>query len=283
MNTLDKRATKILFDSFWKNGWIDPAARTTTPDDFAYAKQKGLMFDPLDISHDALVAQILSLRKQIPEEKPAAAFLSSFTANRADWRSGIASWHFAAQLTAHEYLDMSAVGTSATQIVFQRAHTPHHCALCGAERDYQAEDLNVLNFERVKWGGVRHGELMYVLLDLQLLSQCDIPELSAADIDVFRKILAEIQASAPKDQPGALRNRLTDIVALSKDQRSVLLEILAIIGVLKARRTDRPARGNGGDWMYVADWRGEDGYDAGAVSRYFGRWGFVSDEAVSAV
>jgi hypothetical protein len=34
------------------------------------------MFDPLDISHDALVAQILSLKKQIPEEKPAAAFLA---------------------------------------------------------------------------------------------------------------------------------------------------------------------------------------------------------------
>ena len=114
-------------------------------------------------------------------------------------------------------------------------------------------------------------------------SQCDIPEPSAADVEIFRKILAEIKASAPKDQPGALRNRLTDIIALSKDQRSVLLEILAIIGVLKAQRADRPARGSGGDWMYVADWRGEDGYDAGAVSQYFARWGFASYEAVSPV
>jgi len=283
MNTLDKRATKILFNSFWKNGWIDPASRITTPEDFAYAKQKGLMFDALDISHDALVEQILSLRKQIPEEKPAAAFLSSFSAQRADWRSGIASWHFAAKLTAHDYLEKNAAGASPAQTVFQNVYTPHHCVICGAEREYQAEDLNVLNFERMKWGGVRHGELMYVLLDLQLLSQCDIPEPSAADVEIFRKILAEIKASAPKDQPGALRNRLTDIIALSKDQRSVLLEILAIIGVLKAQRADRPARGSGGDWLYVADWRGEDGYDAGAVSQYFARWGFASDEALSPV
>lgn len=52
------------------------------------------------------------------------------------------------------------------------------CADCNDHRlmsneKYVNEDLNVLNFERVKWGGVRLNWLVYCLMDLELLSQDD--------------------------------------------------------------------------------------------------------------
>lgn len=41
---MDKKAKDILFKTYWSSaGWKDD--KFTAPDDFAYAKEKGLMFD----------------------------------------------------------------------------------------------------------------------------------------------------------------------------------------------------------------------------------------------
>ena len=52
------------------------------------------------------------------------------------------------------------------------------------------EDINVLNFERIKWGGVRYGNLLCTWFDLTRLESEDVPEPSAADIEAFRTLLA---------------------------------------------------------------------------------------------
>ena len=101
----------------------------------------------------------------------------------------------------------------------------------GSEK-YINSDLNVLNFECIKWGGVRHG-----------------------------------------DFPSVLRDKLKDIPNLksNKGERSVILEILACIGVLNPGSYDRATSGKH-DWTFVEYWRGEDGYDIKAVDKYFGKY-----------
>ncbi len=274
MTCIDKRAKKILFSTYWKNGWIDSKLRSTPLDDFAYAKSKGLMFDPLDISHDQLIERIVLLKDGMPQEKPAAAFLSSLSTERVDWRSGIASWHFAQAVESHVYKAQAKIFGHSYENGTETPHIRHRCSICGSDNMYNGVDLNVLNFERIRWGGIRHGQLIYTLLDLQQLYLSQIPEPTNADLDIFRGILSVVESSQPSDHPGLLRDRLAPVVRSTKDQRSTLLEILAAVGVLKANAENRPACGGRSDWTFIADWRGEDGYNSRALYKYFGNWGF---------
>lgn len=55
---MDKKAKQILFQTYWSaKGWREKPV--TAPIDFLYAKEKGMMFDPLTISHDDCVSQIV--------------------------------------------------------------------------------------------------------------------------------------------------------------------------------------------------------------------------------
>ncbi len=55
----DKRARDILIGAFWSNGWKPEAERSVAPEDFAYAKRKGYMFDPVALTHDQAVVQLV--------------------------------------------------------------------------------------------------------------------------------------------------------------------------------------------------------------------------------
>ena len=90
---MDKRAKKILFNTYWsKNGWKENTEQYPSSEDFIYAKEKGLMFDPFSISHDDCVKKIVQLGKTITTDQVAKAFLSSLSTRRLDWRSAIASY-----------------------------------------------------------------------------------------------------------------------------------------------------------------------------------------------
>ena len=99
---MDKRAKNILFETYWSSkGWKDE--RTTAPDDFIYAKEKGLMFNPLTISHDDCIDQIIEIVNSISSDQVVKAFLSSLSTRRLDWRSGIASYYIAKLIIPHKY------------------------------------------------------------------------------------------------------------------------------------------------------------------------------------
>ena len=269
MNELDKKARKILFATFWKNGWIDAGCRQTSPEDFAYAKAQDLMFDPFSISHDALIRRIVDLRRNISPDKAAKAFLASLSSRRLDWRSSLASWHFAKKPALHTYQEHIRLIGHFYKNGVAIPHQIHECAICGGQENYWNEDLNVLNFERVRWGGIRHGNLIYTLLDIEQLAKANVPEPSPADLAIFDSILEIVETSAPTDTPGTLRTRLKDALPSSKDERAILLEILACCGVLRVTSANR-AGGGRGDWNFVADWRGEDRYDKKCVAKIFG-------------
>ena len=72
---MDKKAKKILFNRYWASGWKSQNEIYTSPEDFAYAKEKGLMFDPITISHNDCIKRIVKLANTISMEKVVKAFL----------------------------------------------------------------------------------------------------------------------------------------------------------------------------------------------------------------
>jgi len=276
---MDKRAKKILFQTYWKNGWIDRAKRSISQEDFLYAKEKGLMFDLLTISHDECIAKITTLATEISQDKITRAFIASLSTRRLDWRSGLASWFIAKQLPPHMYTPVVS-GTSYDKSGAY-THKNYTCSVCkdlkygvnGSEH-YQDTDLNVLNFERIKWGGVRHGQLIYTMFDLEQFQKEDIPEPNNDDINIFRNILQLIESSNPKDHPGKLRDRMSDLTELksNKGELSTLIEILACIGVLKPTDYSRTISNIRHDWKFVEHWRGEDKYNKEVVQNLFGQY-----------
>ena len=175
---MDKRAKEILFKTYWTSaGWIIEENRKTEKTDFAYAKEKGLMFDPLTITKPELSLRIQEIVSAISIKKVTDAFLCSLTNNRPDWRSALASYTNAQRLL---------VDDNVPDFYF------------GQGNDV---DLNVLNFERIKWGGVRHNNGLYNWLDLSLLDKEDIPNPSKQDIDILTSILSTIHKSEVGETP----------------------------------------------------------------------------------
>lgn len=274
---MDKEAKKILFRTYWKNGWIAAKDRYTESNDFLYAKEKGMMFDPLSITHDECISEIISLRDSISKRLVIKAFLSSLSTRRLDWRSGIASWFIAQQMKIHTYTPLESGHFYENGTITKITYT---CEICknsmygirGAE-SYTNSDLNVLNFERIKWGGVRHGDVLYTMFDLRQFKNEEIPDPTLEDISLFKAILEIIETSLPNDYPSALRRRLSTIKELraTKNEIDTLMEVLACIQVLQPTTYERPSRGKH-DWLYVEYWRGEDKYNKDTVQQLFGEY-----------
>jgi hypothetical protein len=271
----DKRAREILLQTFWKNGWTRDADRRISPDDFAYAKRMGYMFDPINLSHDQVVSRLIEERSRVDRIAVSDAFLASFGSRRLDLRSALGSYAFAANFPPHEIANTpaSAVPSGALR-----------CEWCGIyERSTPAEiDLNVLNFGRHKWGGVRHDNPTYAWLDLSLFRTEQFVEPTAADRQIMRRIIETARSMEPVATVSSLEKALAGTFKSSKDERRVLIEILAICGVLQPRNRsgyfgeftfayEREHTGQHlNDWGYPAIWwRGSDGVSETALAAYF--------------
>lgn len=275
---MDKQAKKILFQTYWgSKGWKNKEDRITANKDFLYAKEKGLMFEPLSISHDECVARIFALSKEIQQGKVIQAFLSSLSSRRLDWRSSIASWYLAEKIIPHYYTPKVSGHFYENGEISQTIYT---CKICsdwnetlGGYEYYENEDINVLNFERIKWGGVRHGNLIYTLFDLEQFQRAVITQPTKKDIKIFKEILSVVENAQPNDYPSSLLKPVSEIEDFksNKSERQVLLELLACIGVLKPASYNRSLRGKS-DWHFVEYWRGEDKYDTEAVKNLFGKF-----------
>jgi len=271
----DRKARNILLNTYWSAaGWKrDPAI---DPQDFAYAKEKGVMFDPISLTHEECVERIVELAGVISKEQVARAFLSSLSTHTPEWRSAVASRHIAGFLSPHKFTPCT---TGQVLEDGKFCHTVYSCAVCrdlnprirNTYEDYNDEDLSVLNFERMKWGGVRVGQLVYTYFDLQQFTKEQVSEPTEPDVKILSRILEAADTCNAKDSPGALRDRMKNIpdFKTNKNESAVILEILGCIGVLKPGSYDRASRG---EWVYVGCWRGEDGCNAEAVYDHFGQY-----------
>ncbi|MEV6281914.1 hypothetical protein [Kribbella sp. NPDC051770] len=140
---------------------------------------------------------------------------ASLTSRRLDLRSALASYLVARDLPAHSFTP-GAEG---------------HCAICGLYDDALAQDLNVLNFERFKWGGTRHDSIIYAAFDLQQFHRAPRLEPTAADRELGRTILTTLRELPPGVTAAQAVTHLRPLKG-NKSERQVLLDILGICGVL---------------------------------------------------
>lgn len=261
---MDKKAKKILMNTFWTSAGWRSTGGAFAGEDFEYAKSKGLMFDPVTITHDEIILRLHELHQTITKERVAAAFLHSLSTKKVHLRSVLSSWALTSRLPVHTYEQRSAVRPNYSS-----------CGDCNfhglmSDRDYINEDLNVLNFERVKWGGVRLNWLLYCWLDLELFSKEESYESTAEDAAILSGMLEAVRACADHDSARMLEKRWKDVVPSSKNERDVLMEIWGYAGLLVPGDTPRKRRGGSSDYNAMAEWQGDDGYSQEAAAFYFG-------------
>ena len=100
---MDAKAKRILFRTYWSNGWLPDGQRQTSLADFEYAKQHGVMFDPVSWTHDGSVDAVQQFREVEFGRAVAAGFVASLSSRRLEWRSAFASWSMIERLPHHGY------------------------------------------------------------------------------------------------------------------------------------------------------------------------------------
>lgn len=253
-----------LMTAYWSSqGWREPSAK---PDDDALDRlvRSGLMFlDDQTQSHDAWVAESRSAAAEADPAEVGKAFLTSLTSRRLDLRSALGSFAVARHLPTHNYSPLQG-----------------HCQVCGLSSN-QDSDRNVMSFERFKWGGVRRDDLTYVALDLRLFQRAPRLPLGKSELILGRRLLDAI-ASAPPDCTAPKLARSLTFIRGNKDERRVLLDILAVAGVLETpehpgyreRFVDMSRREHTGahfeDSTYpLWWWRGRHGVNGDAINEWF--------------
>ncbi|MBR1175763.1 hypothetical protein JQ617_17535 [Bradyrhizobium sp. KB893862 SZCCT0404] len=270
----DKKALRILFDTYWSpKGW----KRDETVDraEFEYARRAGYMFDPVVVAHDDIVAGLVSVRARVNLQRVADAFLASLSTRRLELRSALGSFAYAAQFPIHGLDEQTARRVPSGRL---------NCLICGryGHASPEQQDLNILSFERWRWGGIRHADPLYSWFDLTQFEKADLIEPTEEDCSILARILDTATSLASVARPKELEKRLGKVIKSNRAERCVLIQILGYCGVLKPAgrngflqaftadelRDRPPDRAN--DWTYpVIWWRGADGVDRDVLSRLF--------------
>ncbi|QGS68751.1 hypothetical protein CV093_10520 [Oceanobacillus sp. 143] len=130
---VDKKAVKILFKRYWSSaGWTNTHLRK---EELEYAKEAGIMFEPIELSHDEIIHNVNELVNIIDLNEISEQFIASLSTRRLDLRSALGSYIVGKHLLEHTFIG-----------------TGNYCIYCGSSSNTkERQDLNVLNFERFKW------------------------------------------------------------------------------------------------------------------------------------
>ena len=213
---MDRRAVKTLTDTYWSpQGWREPPS-TPSKDDLEHAKQAGVMFDgPTREHHDAVVTAALAARDAVDEDEALDGFLSSLTSRRLELRSALGSLAVARHLEEHAFDDDDG-----------------RCRTCGLW-EYEDIDRNVMSFERIRWGGARRDDLVYVAFDLERFAAGEHPEATDDDRALLDALFDDLEHAPPETTASkAAKERLRDLAG-NKDERGVVLDILGVCSVLE--------------------------------------------------
>jgi hypothetical protein len=178
----------------------------------------GVMFEaPRELDHDGWVSLAKSSVALVTRNEIADAFLASLSSRRLDLRSALGSYAVARVLTEHAYEPWTPSG---------------RCRVCGQYAGRVSQDLNMLSFERFKWGGVRRDQIPYVAFDLEQFVRA--PRLSPTDEDraLGRRLLAAARSAAPDTTATRLALDLRFLKG-NKAEREMTLDALGVCGILE--------------------------------------------------
>lgn len=226
-----------------------------------------VMFEPIRPTHDDAIARVVEAVAALSPRQVADGFLASLSTRRLEWRSALGSHAAMRHMPVH--------GT----------REPLRCRTCGLYEyvHFQQHDLNVLNAERFKWGGVRHTDPIFAALDLELFRADPPPAPTAADIAIFRELIAAISEAPASVTSSQLHKHFPVSLKANKGQRDIIIGILGLCGILATPEhpgffdrfiaaSDRslPNR-HFVDMAYPACWwRGSDGLNEVRLQELFG-------------
>ena len=265
MSEIDPEALKILFKQQRSVGFgMKSKVSAITKDEYSYAKSKGVMFDAPILAHQGMIKRVLAALKAVDRKKVANAFVASLRSRRLDLRSALGSFAVFQHLPPHK--DAVKKGD---------------CPVCGEYISAPAkEDLNELNYERFKWGGLRHDSPIYAAFDLEQFKKATPSRPAPADIKLLKGVFAAIEESPPKTSASTLNKLLATSFISNKTERDVVIAILGFCGILETSRwpgyrlafiraDDREERES--DMPYPACWwKRSEGVREEAIDYWFG-------------
>ena len=219
------KGLKILMAAYWDcNGW---KTGEVSDEDYEIAKSEGYMFPfPEKITHDETLHRLKEVCSSITPKQVADAFLYSLSTRQLQYRSALATYWYAMAIPEHSFLNYD------------------YCGYCNWYPWYDfgkhkmLNGTSVLNFERYKWGGVRHTQPQYALFDLEQFKLMPKVTPTKEDRIIFSEILNCIYELEASNKAGKLRDLILKkkIMKTNKQEITTLLEILSICGVLSSER-----------------------------------------------
>ena len=264
----DSRALRILTEMYWSaSGWRNDPEAHVTPEDFSYAFEQGLLFEPRHLTHDEAVEEAIAAHASLTARQVAIAFAYSLPTRRLDLRSALGSYASTIHLRSHTFTPWAGRGPT--------------CEICGFYRHYDA-DFNVLSFERFKFGGVRHHHIDYAAFDLTQLRLWfnDVEEIETRTL---HQVLERWRALPTSARAKHAADSVRGLVPSNDAERRSLIEVVGIAGVLQPSSLGSMLEGyvpdverndallTRSDWGYpVCRWTGHDGVNESAVAHWWG-------------
>jgi hypothetical protein len=206
-------------DTYWTpQGWRLNRA-WPAPDQMAVAEAAGIMFSsPRTEDHDGWLKAARAAAASLTAHEVGEAFLASLTSRRLDLRSALGSYAVARFLPDHP---------------FDACPDRYQCRVCGLSDDVgtRPEGMNVLNFERFKWGGVCRDRVEYIAFDLEQFARAPRLEPTEADVDLGRQLIEQLRR-LPGETTAALAVPYLKMLKGNKAEREILIGILGVCGIL---------------------------------------------------
>jgi hypothetical protein len=268
---VDRRALQILKDTYKTyTGWeLEPPL--PPPDDYDYARSKGLMFDPIQCSHDDKVKRVAAVCRRVRPREAARAFLASL-GGRLEWRSALGCYAVFRHMRVHKYKPKGPTTGD---------HPRNWCVVCGDFNYPFPKDLNLVNYYRFEQGASEDRPLEAAFI-LERFTQESHAEPTPVDFDTLRGILRAAASLPAQARANDLEKAVAKRLKTNKYKRQSLLEILSFCGIFQS--CDCPGYlhafvnfehrgyppGPASEWGYpMRWWRGSDGVNAEAVKFWF--------------
>lgn len=212
----DARGWRVLRQSFMPSGNAFPSGPTAH--DLEHAKATGYLFDPIDYDHDHLISDLRAIAARESLADCAISFVASLSSRRLFLRSFLPSIVVGRSMPSHGHTPMPP--------------HPYLCTICGALDRYQGEDLNVYNFERHMYGGVRHLDPLYIWFCLDRLTDEGAADATERDWELLRRLLTELKALAGGTGASQAESALKALPS-NRDERHTVIEILSVVSILE--------------------------------------------------
>jgi hypothetical protein len=268
---VDRRALQILKDTYKNYSGFDRDPPLPSPKDYENARSKGLMFDPVCLTHDQKVNWLTDVCGQVRPHEVARGFLASLS-GRLERRSALGCYAFFRHMARHEYRPKGPTTGPSPR---------NWCVICGDFNYAFPQDLNLINHMRFKWGLAEEGVLEAAFILERFIKEPRVQP-SAADLDTLKRVLDTAASLSAGARPDDLEKSVAKILKTNKYQRRAVLEVLGHCGILQSRQCSSCLHGfvkveervyppgKSSEWLFpMRCWRGSDGVDAKAVKFWF--------------